>query len=164
MPRSHDFIKAKNCALRLIKFRLRSEKEIRDKLKEKEFPLGIIGEVVDFLKKTGLLDDALFARLWVQSRMPRSFGLRRLRFELNKKGIEKEIIEKALESVGEHYSEEESIKEIIALKLKKMRSREPAKIKSSLYGFLLRRGYPQDKVYDAICKVLKPGIEENPMI
>jgi regulatory protein len=161
MPRSLDFTKAKNCAYRLIKFRLRSEKEIRDKLKEKKFSPVIIGEVVDFLKKTGLVDDVLFARLWIQGRISRSIGLRRLRFELKKKGIEKDIVEKTLGNIGEQYREEDVIQEVIALRLKKMRFRDPAKIKSSLYGFLLRRGFPQDKVYDALCKALKPVREEN---
>lgn len=161
MPTAADFSKAKNCALRQIKFRLRSEKEIRDKLKDKEFSLEAIEETIEFLKKTGLLDDTLFAKLWVDSGKKRLFGLRRLRYELNKKGIDKGIIEDALESVSADYNEADAIKEIVALKLKKMLHLDRACAKSRLYGYLLRRGYPHDKVYDALRVAFKIDTEDE---
>ncbi|MBI5872775.1 MAG: regulatory protein RecX [Candidatus Omnitrophica bacterium] len=156
-----DLSKAKNCALRLIKFRLRSEKEIRDKLKEKEISPEAIEETIGFLKKTGLLDDVLFAKLWAESRVKRQLGLSRLRYELNKKGIDKGIIEDALENVSANYNEADAIKEIVELKLKKMRHLDRARAKSRLYGYLLRRGYPHDKVYDALHVAFKADTEDE---
>ncbi|HAJ56884.1 MAG TPA: RecX family transcriptional regulator [Candidatus Omnitrophica bacterium] len=148
-----DLSKARNCALRLIKFRLRSEKEVRDKLKEKGFAAETIDTAVDFLKKTGLLDDTLFARLWVESRIKRPLGLARLRLELKKKGIDKGVIEPVLEAASANYSEEEAVKNIIDMKIKKMRGLDPVKAKRRLYGFLLRRGYPYGLVMDALKEI-----------
>ncbi len=155
MSSSPDFAKAKACAFRLIKFRLRSEYEMREKLASKSFAPETIGRVVDFLTKTGFLDDALFARLWVDSRIKKPLGPKRLRYELKKKGIKESLIEDTLAEALRQYSQEDAIRDIISRKLKAMGSLDWAKIKARLYGLLLRRGYPQDKVMEALGKLGK---------
>jgi regulatory protein len=160
-PDDHDgepkkeYKKAKNYALRLIKFRLRSEKEIRDKLKNKGYGPEVIEEVLAFLKKTQFVDDALFAKLWVQSRIKRSMGLGRLAYELKGKGIDKGVIQEAISGVREGYNEEEVVREIIQRKLAKMRHLSADKIKARLYGFLLRRGYTRVMVVELIRALIK---------
>ena len=54
-----DLTSAKNYAFRLIKFRARSEKEVRDKLLKKEYPPEIIADTIACLKKTKQVDDRL---------------------------------------------------------------------------------------------------------
>lgn len=152
MEPSRDAAGAKNYALRLIKIRLRSEKEIRDKLKTKEYSLQVIEEVVDFLKKINLLDDGLFAKLWVESRIKRPLGLARLKYELKLKGIDKGIIEEAINRVKENYDEETVIGDVVRNKVKRMKGLPAEKIKARLFGFLLRKGYSRDLVFDALKK------------
>ncbi len=161
MSRSKSLSYAKAFALRFIKFRLRSEKEIRDKLKEKGFESALIDETVIFLKNLRFLDDELFAKLWVESRLKRSIGLKRLRYELAKKGIEKGIVEKVIEGLSQDYDEDEAMRQIIELRIKKMCGLNESKVKSRLYGFLLRRGYPQDKVCEVLKTALKLRLEED---
>ena len=150
MRLNKDLSSAKNYALRLIKFRARSEKEFRDKLKNKEYSAEVIEEVIGSLKKARLLDDRLFAKLWVESRIKRPLGLARLRYELKQKGIDKDIIESTLCAVMENYDEGKIIGEIMRSKIKKMGSTRPDKFKSRLYGFLIRRGYPRHLVVEAL--------------
>jgi regulatory protein len=149
---TQDIAAAKNYALRLIKFRLRSEKELRDKLQKKEVSPEVIDSVAAFLKKAKLLDDVLFARLWVESRIKRSIGLNRLAYELKQKGIDKSIAEEALRRVSENYNEKDAVFEIVRHKLEKMKNIPPEKIKARLYGFLLRRGFPKDIVIEALLR------------
>ena len=158
---SKDLLSAKNYAYRLIKFRVRSEKEIRDKLKNKEYDPAAIQEVVDFLKKSRLLDDELFARLWVQSRIKKPLGPAKLRYELKLKGIDSDIIENTFRQLQENYSEEKVIEEIIRKKMKKMGNIDAEKAKSRLYGFLLRRGYPRNLVVDGLLKIFKSGTDQE---
>ena len=153
--------KAKNYALRLIKFRLRSEKEIRDRLKQKDFSPEMIDQTADFLKRAGFLDDALFARLWVSSRIKKPLGPKRLSYELKVKGIDKRVIEETLAASQKEYAPEKAIADIISLKLKKMQGLAPEKIKARLYGLLLRRGFPQDLVIEALNAVLKKHEESD---
>ena len=53
-----DTTKIKSDALRLLSFRPRSEKELRQRLKLKKHPAPLIEEVLDLLKRQGMLDDA----------------------------------------------------------------------------------------------------------
>jgi len=144
-----------------MKFRARSEKEIRDKLKDKGFEAAVIDQAVEFLKKARFLDDALFAKLWVESRAKRFIGVKRLIFELKNKGIRRDLIDKTIETVLKDNNEDEVIRELIDIKLKKMRGLEPVKIKARLYGLLLRRGYPQGKVYSALQAVIKSNRDDE---
>ncbi|MFH0877513.1 MAG: regulatory protein RecX [Candidatus Omnitrophota bacterium] len=145
-----DFSKAKNAALRLLKFRVRSEKEIRDKLKEKGYGIATTNEVVCFLSKVGLIDDALFARLWVESRLKRPFGLRRLKFELKAKGIEKNISENVLQKARESTDEKAVVQSLIRNRLNRMRKIPVQKARARLFGYLIRRGFSPERVIEVL--------------
>ena len=159
MERLQDIASAKNYCLRLIKFRARSEKEIREKLRRKDYDAEIIDAVISSLKRVKLLDDVLFAKLWVESRIKRSLGLNRLAYELKQKGIDKSTIDEALQRAGENYDEKDVVLEIVRHKLEKMKNILPEKAKSRLYGFLLRRGFPKNIVIEALIKEI--GYEET---
>jgi len=159
VERAQDITAAKNYCLRLMKFRLRSEKEIREKLRQKDYDSEIIDAVVVFLKKAKLLNDVLFAKLWVESRIKRFLGLSRLAYELKEKGIDKSVVDEALQRARENYDEKAAVLEIIRHKLGKMKNIPPEKVKSRLYGFLLRRGFPKNIVIETLIKEI--GYEET---
>lgn len=144
LPRARDYV------LRLFKIRMRSEKEVRDKLKLKQYEADVIENTVLFLKKACLLDDALFAKLWVASRLKKPLGLRRLGFELKVKGVPQEAIDEALTNVQKDYDEGSVLQGLIQVKMKKMKDLAPDKRKARLYAWLLRRGYSPDAVRDAM--------------
>ena len=80
--------KAFQAALRFLEARPRSAAEIRTRLERKDFAPEAIGTALDRLTQLGLIDDAAFARLWVEHRLasnPR--GANALRDELRRKGI-----------------------------------------------------------------------------
>ena len=70
--------KAKNYAFLLLKFRPRSEKEISERLKRKKFDTAVIRETILFLKEKSFVDDSYFAKVWLESRIKRPLGLRKL--------------------------------------------------------------------------------------
>lgn len=146
---------AKNYALRLIKFRARSAAEVADKLEAKGFSQKVIDGTIAFLKQKKFLDDALFAKLWVSSRLKRSLGLRRLIYELKQKGIDQGLIDNAIESVKSDYDEKKTVYDIVETKSSKMRGLAAEKIRSRLYGYLLRRGYPKNLVVEALLSCVK---------
>ena len=61
--------KALNNAYCLLRQRPRSEQEIRKRLRLKGYEDDIVNEVVLALKNSGELDDAKFAKLWVDARI-----------------------------------------------------------------------------------------------
>ncbi len=94
--------RAKNKAIQLIANRPRSSAEIRRHLIKKGYDETVADEVVTRLTRVHLLDDAEFARYWVDQRetfKPRSQIA--LRQELMQKGVERSVIDAALEEVDE---------------------------------------------------------------
>jgi regulatory protein len=146
--------KARQYVFLLLKYRLRSEKEIADRLVRKKFPPEVIKDTIAFLKEKRFIDDSSFARAWLQSRIKRPLGLRRLKQELRFKGIDKEIIESNIQRIKENYSETEVVQNIVEEKFRKMRNIEPQKAKSRIYAYLLRRGFSPDVCLDAINRLI----------
>jgi regulatory protein len=142
--------KAKNYAFLLLKFRLRSEKELYERLKRKNFELNIINQTLSFLKDKCFIDDRLFAKNWIEWRLRKPLGLRRLKQELKIKGIDKEIIDKELEDLKKNYSEEDIVSGLAKQRFQKLRGVEPNKAKQRVFGYLLRRGFSPDIVIDVL--------------
>ncbi len=80
-----DEEKARAYAFLLLKFRLRRENELLARLKQKGFSEQVSKDTVNFLKEKEFIDDRVFAKGWVASRLKRPFGLRRIKQELNLK-------------------------------------------------------------------------------
>lgn len=136
----------------LLKFRLRSERELRERLKKKKFDSEVINELLQYLKGHSFIDDNLFARSWIESRLKKPLGIRRLKLELKAKGVDNSIIENnALELTG-IYSESEIVERIAKERLKRYKNIEEQKAKQRLYGWLLRRGFSPEIISDAINK------------
>ena len=144
-----------DAALRLIKIRPRSILEIQQRLARKKFPTNEIEKTISVLEKEGLLDDNRFAVLWIESRdNTKLLGVRLLRLELKKFGINEDIIEKALESAK---SDLEKIKQILQTKVKNPKDLENPKIKLKIFGFLSRRGFSFSEIHQAIKHFGKPN-------
>lgn len=142
--------KARNYAFLLLKFRLRSENEIRQRLKKKKFQPRIIEETIAFLKERRFIDDSSFARAWISSRLKKPLGMRRLREELRVKGISREIIENNIEEAKKSYCEEDTVKKIIREKWSKLKGIDPLKAKRRIYSYLLRRGFFPQTIMESL--------------
>ncbi|HSH81047.1 MAG TPA: RecX family transcriptional regulator, partial [Herpetosiphonaceae bacterium] len=81
LERAEADSKAWNAALRLLEVRPRTEHEIRDRLRRKQYAPEQIDAAVVRLRELELLDDTQFARMWVANRSavnPRgALGLKR---------------------------------------------------------------------------------------
>lgn len=87
---------AMSVALRYLTARPRSERELRDRLRQRKVGEMVIDRTVEQLRARGLLDDFTFAQYWVDQRVtfrPRS--RRMLEIELRRKGVDGTAIEDA---------------------------------------------------------------------
>ena len=92
LERAESDHKAWEAALRLLEVRPRSEYEIRDRLRRKQYTPDQIEGVIARLHDLELLDDAHFARLWVANRAAtKPKGALALRRELLSKGINRQL-------------------------------------------------------------------------
>jgi regulatory protein len=145
--------KAKAYAFLLLKFRLRSAKELEQRLKQKGFSEELSRETVNFLKDKEFIDDRVFARGWVSSRLKRPFGLRRIKQELAQKGLDKEVIENAFVWAKDDYDEAAIVKQLAERRFLKAQGIEPIKAKQRIYAYLMRRGFSPDLVSNAVRKL-----------
>lgn len=142
--------KAKNYAFLLLKFRPRSEKELALRLKKKRFDERIIREITAFLKDRDFINDTEFSRAWIEARLKKPLGPRRIEEELRQKGIDREIIESQLEAVKSDYPEKEIVAKISRQKIKQLKGVKTHKKKQRIFSYLLRRGFSYTVVMDAV--------------
>ncbi len=87
---------ARNKAMDLLARREHSEQEIRHKLQSREFEEDAIEKAIEGLKKDGLLSDERFAEAYVNQRFNAGYGPLKIRYELQQKGIDSELIDNCL--------------------------------------------------------------------
>ncbi len=95
-----DAERAYERALNFLSYRPRSRVEVRRNLRKHAAAPEIIDQTLERLERAGLVDDAAFARYWVENRQrfrPRS--RRALRYELRQKGLDDADIDAALQEV-----------------------------------------------------------------
>ena len=144
---------AKDAAYNYLSYRAGSVKEVRDKLAQKEFAEETIEQVVDDLQRQKLLNDSEFARRFVEARLGRANGSRKLAQELRRKGIETEIIDEVLGEFAATLDSEERAIGLLGKQAWRYRGLERDKAKRRMLGFLARRGYDAQMARSAVDKV-----------
>lgn len=145
--------------------RQRSEKEVRDYLRNLSFKRKVKGKdeisqaaidlVVEKLKQKKLVDDREFARAWIESRKEyKKKGRSALKAELYQKGIEKEVIEEVLESELSRSDEEKLAKDAIYKRHKRWQGLPLIEQKRRAYEYLARQGFSYDLIREVVDKML----------
>jgi regulatory protein len=136
-------------ALNFISYRPRAEAEVRKNLQKHDTPEDVITEVLERLRRSGLVDDFQFAQTWVENRSTfRPRGRRALAVELRQKGIDDETIDEALRDL-----DEDNLAYQAALKQsRKYEGLEWQAYRQKMSAFLARRGFNYG--------VAKPVIEQ----
>jgi regulatory protein len=84
-------------ALRFLEARQRSAAEVRRRLLLRGYRADLVEGAVERLTELGMIDDAAFARAWVESRdRARPRGERALRQELRMKGLDRAVVDETL--------------------------------------------------------------------
>lgn len=131
----------KAAALRFLKIRPRSIGELKEKLEMKGFSSTEIETTVLDLKASGSLDDRAFTKSWINYRLARPFGFRRIIQELRAKGIDKETIEQAVTEIKGSYDPEKVVLDLAQRRWQRLPAIDPIKKKKRVLDFLLRRGF-----------------------
>jgi regulatory protein len=134
-------------ALRALRYKERTESELRSWLAERGVGEAEIEEVIALLAEAGAIDDASFARRYAEDkRQLAGWGPDRIAKALEGRGVGREHIEAALRGDDEVSQLERAIALLAdrAMKCDSERERERA------LGLLVRRGYPLDLAYEAV--------------
>ena len=148
----------------LFNKRARSEKEIRDYFRIKNYELRIknkelisdlvIEQVIKKLNQKSLLNDEEFAKAWVLSRSKKK-SIQAVKSELYKKGIDKEIIEEAVGFQSSAIRQNQTAEELLIKRLPRWQDLPYMDRKKKAFEFLLRRGFEYELVKEVVEKLLK---------
>jgi len=121
--------------------RARTRRELADKLRSKRVPDDVASRLLDRFTEVGLIDDAAFARLWVESRQAsRGLARRALADELRRKGVDAEVVREAVDEV-DPADEEATARALVRKKLRSLHRVDRATATRRLAGMLARKGY-----------------------
>jgi regulatory protein len=136
----------------------RTRAQLADVLARRGVPQDAADAVLDRFADVRLIDDAMFARAWVDSRHHgRGLSRRALAAELRQRGVAAPDIQSA---VGRLDPEQEyaTARALVERRLASTRGlAAPARIRR-LTGFLARKGYPAELCY----RVVRAALDEDP--
>lgn len=133
-------------ALRYIGIRPRTKHQVEKYIISKGYSQERAREACEYCEQKGYLDDSAFARQWVMERLhnkPR--GAYAIRYELQQKGVAKEIVQKALQGINQ----EDEWLGALQLATKKLRGKElplDAKEEQRVLSYLMRKGFRQSTI------------------
>lgn len=155
--KSEEQSKAKNYALNLLSYRQRSEKEISRKMRDKGYENNIIDNTIKFLEKNKLLNDREFAKSFIRDKVNiQKWGRNRIRIELYRKGVNKELINEVIEEEIEDELEYETAKKLALKKISTTYKKDEKRVQyRKLYGFLQRKGYKSDIISRVLSEIIK---------
>ena len=143
----------KDIVFRMLKLRLYSEKEIRDRLIKKKIESAIIEETVRYFKSLNFIDDRQFTKQWIASRLRKPFGQGRIQFELRQKGIHDDLIADEFGKATKDFSEVEAVVNLAQKRAAAYQRIPKEKIKQRVYGYLARRGFSSYAIGKALREI-----------
>jgi regulatory protein len=140
-------------ALHFLSYRPRSSQEVRQNLLKRGCDEELVEATINRLQNASLVNDASFARAWVENRStfrPRSKTA--LRMELRKKGLDDDVIQSTLDDTVDE--------ETLACEAARKQARHYATLewpdfRKKLGGFLARRGFSYTILAPVVSQVWK---------
>jgi regulatory protein len=140
--------------------RARSRSDLATKLAQRNVPDDIAGRLLDRFEEVGLVDDAAFARLWVEQRQSgRGLARRALAQELRRKGIDDDVAREALDEIAPD-DEVESARVLVRRKLRSVRGLDKQVAVRRLTGMLARKGHSGSVAYRVVCEELDADLDD----
>jgi len=146
-------LQAKKKAMRLLEFSDRTEQQLRDKLKEGEFPPFAVDEAIEYVRSFHYIDDKRYAENFILSNQDRRSPME-LKYKLKEKGVPSDIIEMLFQDY--EFDTVGTIKELFIKKYGNKDLTDP-KIFEKAIRYFCNKGYSFSDVKVAIAK----AIEEN---
>jgi regulatory protein len=142
--------------LRLLTFAPRTRAQLADALRKRGIPEKAADEVLGRLADVGLIDDAAFARSWVESRHhSRGLAGRALSAELKQRGVAADEIRAAIDEQLGPDAEVSAARRLVAGKLAVTRRLPSEQRTRRLAGLLARKGYPAGLAFRVIREALE---------
>jgi regulatory protein len=155
--------RARQICLRLLTAAPRTRAQLADAMRHGGIPAEAADAVLARFADVGLIDDAAFARAWVESRhYSRGLSRRSLSAELRRQGIDTEGIR---EAVGTLDPEQEvaTARRLVEQRMAGTRGQPSETRVRRLAGMLARKGYPPGLVFRLIKEAMEREDPDEPI-
>ncbi len=159
---SHPEAVAIEICLRLLTIAPRTRAQLASALRRRRVPKTTAEQVLGRFTDAGLIDDAVFASAWVESRH-HSRGLSRhvLAAELRRRGVGEDDLRDAI-SMLDPEQEAATARQLVNKRLAATRG-QPARARvRHLAGVLARKGYPPALVFRVVREALEQEVTDEP--
>lgn len=150
-------------ALRFLEARQRSTVEVRTRLNRAGYRPDLVEGCIERLTELGMLDDAAFAKAWVESRdRARPRGERALRSELRTKGIDRAIVDGTMEEreVERPDADEDAARRLLERHASTLaRVPDPRARRQRAYALLARNGFDPETAAAASRALEAPAVD-----
>ena len=141
---------AKAQAMRLLRYRARTERELRQRLAARGVAARIVAETISALRAVRLVDDRAFAEAWVESRLRlRPTGSAGLRWELRQKGVADELAREVIAKALTEEQERDLARQLVEKSLRGVAYCDRA-VLGRVTRLLRRRGFSADAIAQAV--------------
>jgi regulatory protein len=148
--------RARQICLRLLTLAPRTRAQLAEALRKKDIPDDAAAAVLSRFEDVGLIDDAAFARAWVESRHhSRGLAGRALSAELKQRGVAADEIRVAIDEGLSPEDELAAARRLVAAKLPGTRGQPAPQRMRRLAGQLARKGYPAGLAFRVIREALE---------
>ena len=159
--------RARQVCLRLLTLAPRTRAQLADALKKRGVPDEVADAVLSRFTDVGLIDDAAFARAWVESRRySRGLAGRVLSAELKHRGVDDDKIREAVAGLGPN-ADAATARELVARKLAATKGQSAQARTRRLIGMLARKGYSPQLAFRVVREAMESegadaDLEEEP--
>ena len=141
---------ARDYALSILERSDRTEQELRKKLHERGYEQEDIDAAILFLKEYYYVNDAAYADKYTRACSSRK-SIRQIRFDLERKGVDREVIDAALEDV--EVDEEAQIRAFLLKKGCQPGERIDTAVCRKLVGSLSRKGFSYEAIRNVMARI-----------
>ena len=145
----------KEYLIRLLGRRDHASHELRLKGMKKSYDSDILNEIISELEDNGYLNNLAFAQKYAHDKFRfNEWGPNRIRIELIKKQIDKQIIEDVLDKEINRNEVVESIERLILKKKPSLLRTSEEKRRKKIFDYLFRKGYDSNVILKEIDRLI----------
>lgn len=146
------YYKAMKRCMDFIAYRPRSSAEIQTRLKQLGVAENIASRVEGRLTELNLVNDAEYARMFVESRVrSRGFGRFRIKQELIQKGIDAAVAEATLDKLYSDEDQQKQLAKLLAVAKRKYRNEADERAQNNkITAFLVRKGFDGSSIREQL--------------
>ena len=150
--RNEENTRARSKALVLLNSKMRSESDLREKLSQNGFSPEEVDDALDYVKSFGYVDDARYAREYIET-VGKRRSRNRVYTDLLRRGISKEVIEEIFAET-EDDDETELIRKTAAKKMKTLDMSEYSN-RRKVIAFLCGKGFQLNEIIRVVDELIE---------